>query len=110
MHLAPNSGRIIVDRELLELKREFLGEAEQKASEIQRMLEGEPDSASIERLGYLAHQLKGAGGSYGYQDISDEAAAIEKAVEAQNEDPKLQQHSVSLREAIARAQRDLGNS
>ena len=97
----------MVDRELLELKREFLGEAEQKAREIQHMLEGERDSASLERLGYLAHQLKGAGGSYGYQDISDEAAAIEKAVEGPSGGADLQQHSAGLREAIARAQREL---
>lgn len=100
----------MVDRELLELKREFLGEAEAKAREIQNMVQRARDSASIERLGYLAHQLKGAGGSYGYQDISDEAAAIEKAVETADGDTELQQHSTSLSEAIARAQRDLATA
>jgi HPt (histidine-containing phosphotransfer) domain-containing protein len=30
---------------------------------------------------YLAHQLKGAGGSYGFEVISTEAAAIESALE-----------------------------
>ena len=95
----------MVDRELLELKREFLGEAEAKAREIQRMLDGERDSASTERLGYLAHQLKGAGGSYGYQEISDEAAAIEKGVEG--EDGDVSQHALKLRDAIEKAQRDV---
>ena len=30
---------------------------------------------------YLAHQLKGSGGSYGFQRISTDAAELEKAVE-----------------------------
>ena len=95
----------MVDQELLELKREFLGEAEEKAREIQQMLEGHRDSASVERLEYLAHQLKGAGGSYGYQEISDEAAAIEKGVESNEGD--LKQHTMRLRAAIEKAQRDI---
>lgn len=98
----------MVDQELLELKREFLGEAEEKAREIEQMLEGQRDSASVERLGYLAHQLKGAGGSYGYQDISDEAAAIEKAIEG-TDGGDIQQHSVKLRVAIENALREIAS-
>ena len=71
---------MMVDLELDELKREFLAEAEEKVREMQTAL-GATDRKSLDRLAYLAHQLKGSGGSYGYQAISAESAEIEKAVE-----------------------------
>jgi len=71
----------MVDRELDELKREFLSEAEGKVREMQTALDVGRNSDSLQRLGYLAHQLKGSGGSYGYQRISADAAEIEKAIE-----------------------------
>ena len=71
----------MVDHELDELKREFLAEAEDKVREIASALDdGSPES--LQRLAYLAHQLKGSGGSYGYQRISQEAAEVEKVVES----------------------------
>jgi HPt (histidine-containing phosphotransfer) domain-containing protein len=72
----------MVDHELDELKREFLAEADEKVREIQAVLAEAQSKESLERLAYLAHQLKGSGGSYGYQRISQEAAAIEQAVES----------------------------
>lgn len=72
----------MVDHELNELKREFLAEAEEKVKEIESTLLQERDSAVLDRLAYLAHQLKGSGGSYGYQRISDDATELEKAFEA----------------------------
>lgn len=72
----------MVDLELDELKREFLAEAEEKVREIATTLDGERSPEALERLAYLAHQLKGSGGSYGYQKISTDAAEIEKAVES----------------------------
>jgi HPt (histidine-containing phosphotransfer) domain-containing protein len=71
----------MVDPELDDLKREFLSEAKEKVKEMQTALDGGRNHDSLERLGYLAHQLKGSGGSYGYQRISADAAEIEKAVE-----------------------------
>jgi Chemotaxis protein histidine kinase and related kinases len=70
-----------VDFEFDELKREFLAEAEEKVQEIQVKASGPRTAESLDRLIYLAHQLKGAGGSYGFQAISTEAAGLEKAVE-----------------------------
>ena len=72
---------MMVDHELDELKREFLTEAEGKVREMQTALDAPGNSDSLERLGYLAHQLKGSGGSYGYARISADAAEIEKAVD-----------------------------
>ena len=70
----------MVDPELDELRREFLAEAAEKVREIEAKA-ADLSPASIERLAYLAHQLKGSGGSYGFQLISDEATKLEKAVE-----------------------------
>lgn len=105
----------MVDHELNELKREFLDEAREKVSEMQSALEQAPASNAIERLTYLAHQLKGSGGSYGYQRISTDAAELEKALEKIADDgeqfpslePEIQQHVVNLRSEIDRCAREL---
>lgn len=105
-----------VDHELNELKREFLGEAREKVEEMQSLFDsGKRDSASLDRLAYLAHQLKGSGGSYGYQQVSDDAAGIEKAAESlasrngdrTSLDTKIGTHITNLRREIEGAVKDL---
>ena len=105
----------MVDRELEELKREFLAEAQAKVLEITAAVENGRDSESLDRLAYLAHQLKGSGGSYGYANISNDAAEIEKAVEQlahgndhDGAEKVLRARSESLRNAIEGAARELG--
>jgi HPt (histidine-containing phosphotransfer) domain-containing protein len=102
---------MMVDLELNELKREFLDEAREKVSEMQAAIESATDE-SLERLTYLAHQLKGSGGSYGYERISTDAAALETALEKRSgngtdADPRIQQHVVNLRAEIERCAREL---
>ena len=104
----------MVDHELDELKREFLAEAEVKVREMQTALDGERNAASLERLTYLAHQLKGSGGSYGYQRISTDAAELEKAaetmVQGDNSDrieEKIQLHVLNLRAEIDKRSKEL---
>ena len=105
----------MVDLELDELKREFLDEAGEKVAEMQTALETVPNSASLDRLAYLAHQLKGSGGSYGYQRISTDAEEVEKAVESlaarQSGDvateAKIQQHVLNLRAEIDKRSKEL---
>ncbi|HVR44932.1 MAG TPA: Hpt domain-containing protein [Thermoanaerobaculia bacterium] len=72
-----------MDPEFDELKRDFLEEASAKVKEIAALLErdGIGDLAARERALYLAHQLKGAGGSYGFSSISTEAAGLETDLE-----------------------------
>jgi chemotaxis protein histidine kinase CheA len=86
-----------MDAEFDDLKREFLVEAEEKVREIQNLLDGGSESReSLDRMLYLSHQLKGAGGSYGFARISTEAAAIEGALEkwvASNLQPKPEMES-----------------
>jgi HPt (histidine-containing phosphotransfer) domain-containing protein len=102
----------MVDVELNDLRREFLDEAREKVDEMQNALE-HASGASLERLTYLAHQLKGAGGSYGYQRISADAAALEKSLEERTVsngdalDTRIQQYVVSLRSEIDRCAREL---
>ena len=106
----------MVDYELNELKREFLDEAREKVAEMQSALGNVHDHSALDRLAYLAHQLKGSGGSYGYQKISTDAAEIEKVVErlaggakAAEVEGKLQQHAVNLRAEIHKASRELSS-
>ena len=66
----------MADPELDELKREFLAEAQEKVDEIQSMLGRDRTPQLLDRLVYLAHQLKGSGGSYGFQAISTDAAEL----------------------------------
>jgi chemotaxis protein histidine kinase CheA len=105
----------MMDHELNELKREFLAEAEEKVCEIERMMSAMRNTESLDRLAYLVHQLKGSGGSYGYQEISDDAAEIEKSVEVlvrnnigdANVEASIRKHVISLRGAIERSAREL---
>jgi HPt (histidine-containing phosphotransfer) domain-containing protein len=101
---------MIVDLELDELKREFLAEAEEKVREIETKL-SDHSPESLERLSYLAHQLKGSGGSYGFQRISADAAELEKAIErlASGEalDEDIRRHVVSLHSEIERRSQEL---
>src|SRR5438067_3965448 len=104
----------MVDKELEELQREFLAEAKDKVQEIESQLDGARNAESLQRLSYLAHQLKGSGGSYGFQRISTDAAELEKAVEwlASGADDgrleeKIQLHVVNIRTEIDRREREL---
>ena len=105
----------MVDYELNELKREFLQEADEKAREIAQTLEADRSSETLDRLAYLAHQLKGSGGSYGYQRISTDAAALETALEKRDgegtdADARIQQYVVNLRAEIDRCARELATT
>lgn len=103
----------MVDHELDELRREFLAEADEKVREIgAKAADLSPES--IERLAYLAHQLKGSGGSYGFQLISDEATKLEKALEelAAGGDTsgmatRIAHRAANLRDEIDRRSREL---
>jgi HPt (histidine-containing phosphotransfer) domain-containing protein len=109
----------MMDYELNELKREFLAEAGEKVREIERMMSGLGNTESLDRLAYLAHQLKGSGGSYGYQEISNDAAEIEKSVEVlvrnnnsgdANVEASIREHVTSLHGAIERSARELATA
>jgi HPt (histidine-containing phosphotransfer) domain-containing protein len=97
----------MVDLELDDLKREFLVEVDEKVREMQSKLDGESSPESLGRLTYLAHQLKGSGGSYGFSRISTDAAALETALESLSSegsrpgiDDRIQQYVFNLRAEV----------
>jgi len=107
----------MVDQELDDLRREFLAEAAAKVREIQASIDDAHSPQSIERLTYLTHQLKGSGGSYGFERISAEAAELEKAAErfgngepAEGLDRKLREHAGNLRMEIETRRKELGSN
>ena len=98
-----------MDFEFDELKREFLVEATSKVDEIAALLEKGIEDSSRERAFYLAHQLKGAGGSYGFSVISTEAAALEKDLEKTPPDAEaIQKRVAHLSEVIRERQQEIG--
>ena len=102
----------MADPELDALKREFLAEAQEKIEEIATTVARESPLASFDRLAYLAHQLKGSGGSYGFQRISTDAAELEKAIEHTangdgNHGEAIKQHVANLQSEIERGLREL---
>ena len=102
----------MVDHELNELRREFLQEADEKAREIAQTLTADRSSETLDRLAYLAHQLKGSGGSYGYQRISTDAAELEKAFEAlargeSSDESRIRAHVDGLQSEIAQRMAEL---
>lgn len=105
---------MMVDLELDDLKREFLAEADEKVRELQAKLDGEQSPEALERLTYIAHQLKGSGGSYGFARISTEAAELENAVEqlaregtTPGLDDRIQQYVFNLRAEVDRRMKEV---
>lgn len=73
------------DPDMLEIVREFAEELPSRVKEIERCLE----SGAHSELQTLAHQLKGAGGGYGFAPITESAAALEQALKAGQEGAQL---------------------
>ena len=44
------------------------------------------DRADFETVRYLGHQMRGSGGAYGFQDITDIGAALQQAAESADTD------------------------
>jgi HPt (histidine-containing phosphotransfer) domain-containing protein len=103
----------MVDQELEDLRREFLAEVDEKVGELEGILE-DFTPESLERLNYLAHQLKGSGGSYGFQTISHEAAELEKAAELRKDngagepDDRMRRTVANLRSEVDRSRQASG--
>lgn len=66
---------LLEEADLRDLVEEFVSELPRRLSELRQAFE----RLDWSRLISLAHQLKGAAGSYGYPDISAVAAAMESA-------------------------------
>lgn len=66
---------LLDDPDLADVVAEFVGELPGRISELRTAF----DTLDWELLRTLAHRLKGAGGSYGYPDVSRLAATMEDA-------------------------------
>lgn len=66
---------LLEDEDLRDIVEEFVHELDDRLSE----LEAAHEALDWGNLETLAHRLKGAGGSYGYPDISDVAGEMESA-------------------------------
>ena len=81
------------DAEMVELIELFVADLADRVEQIQAAF-GASDNESLRSI---AHQLKGAGGGYGFPTITDRAAAVERQVLAGPDDP----------ESLSRAVKDL---
>lgn len=73
------SALVVEDPEMADIVREFVGGLANRAREMGAALSAQ----DWDRLRTLAHQLKGAGGSYGYPDLSRLGADMEKTLAGQ---------------------------
>jgi HPt (histidine-containing phosphotransfer) domain-containing protein len=81
MNVTPVFSTLGADPDLGELVEMFVCELPNRVSSLEEAFQG----SDIERLRTLAHQLKGAAGSYGFGPISPVAEALEKATEESSE-------------------------
>lgn len=64
------------DPDMMELVEEFIQEMPGRIEKIQSCLAEQ----SMDELKVLAHQLKGAGGGYGFPDVTDKARQLEQSI------------------------------
>jgi len=90
------------DPEMADLIDAFVGGLPSTVASI----EAAHSSGQLEELGRLAHQLKGAGGSYGYPSLTDAARAVEADVRSGTSADALEakvEHLAALCRAAVRA-------
>lgn len=76
MNAAPLASLFDHEPEMQELLTEFRAGLEESAEQLAKLLE-QQDLEGLRRLG---HQMKGAGGGYGFPEITDAGAKLEDAV------------------------------
>jgi HPt (histidine-containing phosphotransfer) domain-containing protein len=80
------------DPDMLELVREFALELPGRADAMERLLA----AGSLQELGVLAHQLKGAGGGYGFAPVTELAGALERALRESRPAHEIEQRTHEL--------------
>lgn len=70
--------RVSVDRDLADLVPGFLARREEDVRKLRDAL----DAADLETLRVTGHSMKGTGGGYGFDGLSEIGAAIETAAKA----------------------------
>jgi len=86
---------VVIDQELMPIIDEYLQRRWRDCAEIERLLV----SGCMDGIGFLAHQLKGSGGSFGFDEISEIGEALGHAAREPDED--------GIRAAVGRLERFL---
>jgi HPt (histidine-containing phosphotransfer) domain-containing protein len=74
--MKPVHSSFAADPDMVEIVREFALELPGRADRLEGLLA----AGALDELRVMAHQLKGAGGGYGFDEITQLAAALEHAI------------------------------
>jgi len=74
--MKPVHSSFATDPEMIEIVREFALELPGRADHLEKLV----SAGALDELRVMAHQLKGAGGGYGFEEITQLAAAVERAI------------------------------
>jgi signal transduction histidine kinase/DNA-binding response OmpR family regulator len=91
------------DAELEELVRFFVLDLENDVARLTEALE----AGDLERLGHLAHQIKGSAGSYGFPDLTRLAARLERCARGALPDAHVEIELEELARACRRLRADV---
>ncbi|MEM9084023.1 MAG: Hpt domain-containing protein [Planctomycetota bacterium] len=70
------------DPDMAELVEMFVSEIPNRIGELEQHYE----TSDVKQIRVIAHQLKGAGGGYGFDELSDVAARLERQIDASPDD------------------------
>jgi signal transduction histidine kinase/CheY-like chemotaxis protein/HPt (histidine-containing phosphotransfer) domain-containing protein len=87
------------DEDMKEILHQFVRDLPERSSAILRASQ----ASDVDTLKRLAHQLKGAGGGYGFPRITEAASAVEQAIDEGVEGSSLQRHVEELASLCRRA-------
>jgi CheY-like chemotaxis protein/HPt (histidine-containing phosphotransfer) domain-containing protein len=87
------------DEDMREILHQFVRDLPERSSAILRASQ----ASDVDTLKRLAHQLKGAGGGYGFPRITEAASAVEQAIAEGVEGASLQRHVEELASLCRRA-------
>jgi len=84
------------DPDMLEIVQEFVAELPDRVVAMEECFA----SSDFSRLQTFSHQLKGAGGGYGFPIITDQAAALESALKESAESGMIKDRLAALCEVL----------
>jgi hypothetical protein len=95
--------------EFEKLQEKFLENAARDVSEVFRILDESGDSCPTGESGSIlrriSHGLRGAGGSYGFADVTSSAGELEEAYLAEASGGTLREAALTLQAAVQNARR-----
>jgi HPt (histidine-containing phosphotransfer) domain-containing protein len=80
------------DPDMLEIVREFAAELPARVAKLEECLA----AGQLRELQTLAHQLKGAGGGYGFPQITELAASLEQSLKAGADGTVVKERAAAL--------------